>query len=184
MTQPTLFHTDAIVAGRSASATISACGRYRYALERTTGITGPNIAWVAMNPSTADATKDDPTIRKVIGFSRQAGYGVALVVNLFAYRAKDVRECRLHVRSGDAEGPDNCAAIMAAASIADAVVCAWGPKPWAYDQADRVLAWLEEHPGGPPALLCVGTAKGGAPLHPLFVPYEAGLRPFNPRRRA
>ena len=181
MTQSSLlFHRTGTVAGRAASATISTCGRYRYSLERATGIVGPNVAWVMINPSTADALTDDATIRKVVSFSRHAGYGVVLVTNLFAWRAKDVQSVRANL--ADAEGPDNCAAIMEATALCDAVVCAWGAKPWAYPQADRVLHWLEEHPAGPRRLLCVGTAKDGAPLHPLFVPYEAGLQPFATRR--
>ena len=180
MTQASLFHREGVVAGRAASAVVSACGQYRYSLERETGLPGPNVAWLMINPSTADATKDDQTIRKVVGFSRRAGYGVALVVNLFAWRDKDVRNLRTNL--ADAEGEHNCCAIMTAAAISDAVVCAWGPKPWAYEQAETTLMWLENHPDGPRRLLCVGTAKDGAPLHPLMVPYSNGLRPFTPRR--
>ncbi len=166
------------VASETKSATISPCGRYRYALERATGVVGPNVAWLMINPSTADAVKDDATIRKVVGFSARAGYGVVLVVNLFAWRSKDVREVRANMTI--AEGPWNCAAVMEAARISEAVVCAWGPKPWAYPQAKRVLGWLETHPEGPRRLLCVGRAKDGAPLHPLMPPYALGLVPFDP----
>jgi hypothetical protein len=176
--QATLFHRES-VDGLAATATISACGTYRYSLERATGIVGPNIAWLMINPSTATAEKDDHTIRKVIGFSRRAGYGVALVVNLFAWRTKDVRDLRTNL--ADAEGEENCRAIMEATAISDGVVCAWGPKRWAYEQAEQTLLWLAGHPAGPRRLLCVGTAKDGAPLHPLFVPYENGLQPFTRR---
>lgn len=71
----------------SQSASISGCERYRYALERRIpDVVGPNLCWLMLNPSTADAAKDDPTIRKVMGFTGRNGYGVALVVNLFALR--------------------------------------------------------------------------------------------------
>ncbi len=165
------------------SATISDCGKYRYALERRiVGVEGPNLCWLMLNPSTADAMKDDPTIRKVMGFTRRNGYGVALVVNLFAWRATDPDDVRTMVRTpgADPEGPHNCAAIMQAAEISDAVVCAWGAQPWARKQAARVLGWLHEHPREVPIrLLCLGTSKAGDPLHPLMPSYDGHpLRPI------
>lgn len=168
------IHTDL----GTKSATISACGRYRYALERSTGIVGGNLAWLMLNPSKAYAEKDDPTIRKVVGFTRRAGYGVALVVNLFAWRATSPRDCLANL--ADAEGEHNCAAIMAAAAISDAIVCAWGAHPWAEKQARTVLRWLDEHPREEPIrLLCLGTSKAGAPLHPLMPSYDGHpLVPF------
>jgi len=166
------------------SATISECGRYRYALERRIpDVVGPNLTWLMLNPSTADATQDDPTIRKVMGFTKRNGYGVALVVNLFALRATDPRECRRQL--ADAEGEQNCAAIMQAAAISEAVVCAWGAQPWAREQAKTVLWWLSEHPRETPIrLLCLGTSKDGDPLHPLMPSYDGHpLRPFVPGGR-
>lgn len=166
------------------TAAISACGRYRYALERRiVDVRGPNLCWLMLNPSTADATADDPTIRKVMGFTRRAGYGVALVVNLFALRATKPRDVLLDL--SDAEGPDNCRAIMEASAISDAVVCAWGAHPWAREQATEVLWWLDEHPREDPIrLLCLGTSKDGDPLHPLMPSYDGHpLRPFVPGPR-
>lgn len=158
------------------SASISSCGRYRYALERSTGIAGPNLAWLMCNPSTADAHVDDATIRKVVGFTRRNGYGVAMVANLFAWRATDPKDVLANL--ADAEGPENFRAIRQAAEIADAVVCAWGAFPWVRPQARRVLDYLSELPS-PPRLLCLGVSKDGAPLHPLMPSYDGHpLVPF------
>ena len=78
------------------SAVISPCGLYRYRLERDLGglIAGPTVAWIMVNPSTADATADDATIRKVLGFSRRLGAGRVIVGNLFAFRATDIKALR------------------------------------------------------------------------------------------
>jgi len=57
------------------STIISPCGKYRYLLERKWGIGLPCVTWIMLNPSTADAEKDDPTIRRCIGFSKAWGYG-------------------------------------------------------------------------------------------------------------
>lgn len=178
------------------SASISDCGRYRYSLERRIpNVEGLNLCWLMLNPSTADATQDDPTIRKVMGFTKRHGYGTALVVNLFAWRSTDPRAIAkmlrcgpgaVHIRRDFAEGPHNCAAIMQAAAISDAVVCAWGAQPWAQGQASRVLDWLSDHPREEPIrLLCLGTTKDGHPLHPLMPSYDGHpLVPFNAHRLA
>lgn len=156
---------------------LSKCGRYRYSLERRLpDVVGPTLCWLMLNPSTADATRDDPTIRKVVGFTRRAGYGSALVVNLFAWRATDPRE----LRDSPAEGARNRAAVIRAASVSDAVVCAWGATPWAREQAVRVLRWLAARSGAKKSpLLCLGRTKHGAPRHPLMLSYaDHPLVPF------
>jgi hypothetical protein len=129
-----------------------------------------------LNPSTADASKDDPTIRKVVEFTRRAGYGRAIVVNLFAWRATKPRDCLANL--ADAEGALNYREIMQAAREAGAVVCAWGAQPWAEEQAAAVLDWLRSSET-PIRLLCLGRTKSGAPLHPLMPSYAGHpLIPF------
>lgn len=156
------------------SAVISPCGTYRYALERSTGIQGPNVTWLMLNPSTADASKDDPTIRKVVGFSKRNGFGVAMVVNLFAWRATDPKECLANL--ADAEGHFNFKAVTEAAAISDVVICAWGRQPWAKEQAANVLGWIPDT-----GLFCLGTNGDGSPRHPLMQPYVQRIVPFDAR---
>ena len=67
------------------SAVISDCGKYRYVLERDKG-SNP-LVFLMLNPSTADASLDDPTIRRCRRFSEDNGYTGIVVVNLYAYRA-------------------------------------------------------------------------------------------------
>jgi hypothetical protein len=149
----------------------SRCGRYRYSLERRIGRRqgegASKLAWLMLNPSTADAVQDDPTIRKVIGFTRRAGFDTAVVVNLYAWRATDPRDLRRnHAR---AEGERNREAVVRAAMSSDAVVCAWGALPWVRPQAQRAMAWLADVRRV--KLLCLGRSKHGAPLHPLMLSY-------------
>ena len=68
-------------------ATISECGLYRYSLTRVWDDVLPMCIFVMLNPSTADADIDDPTIRRCINFAKREGCGSLMVVNLFAYRA-------------------------------------------------------------------------------------------------
>jgi hypothetical protein len=68
-------------------AVISECGRYRFQLWRIWDETKPLVLWIMHNPSTADENYDDPTIRRVISFSKSWGYGGVYVGNLFPYRS-------------------------------------------------------------------------------------------------
>ena len=152
------------------AATFSACGLYRYRLVRDFG--GRRTVAVCMvNPSTATAETNDPTIRRVIAFASAWGFGRLVVVNLFAYRATDIREL---ARVADPVGPENDAFIRAAAAEGEMVVVAWGVKsklpPALRTREAEVLELLAGR-----ELHCVRTTKEGAPEHPLFLPGH--LRP-------
>lgn len=160
------------------SAVISDCGRYRYRLERQTIAPSGTILWIMVNPSTADASNDDPTIRKVVGFSKLMGFNRIVVGNLFAYRATDVRELK-HV--ADPIGPDNNYHLDDMIAWADKIMFAWGPiakQPkglrdrWFH--VDRQVRLRGKKP------FCLGTAKDGHPLHPLMQPYAAEVKEWEP----
>ncbi len=143
--------------------------RYRYRLWRRWGAGRP-VVFVMLNPSTADAERDDPTIRRCAGFARAWGFGGMTVVNLFALRATDPARLR---RARDPVGRDNDHHIAAAADVASLVVVAWGVHG-ALDRRDRaVLALLA---GRRPR--CLGTTRGGHPRHPLYLPSATRSRPF------
>ncbi len=164
---PTLFpsvHCDA---------DISPDGRYRYWLTRIWDLDRPRACWIALNPSTADASVDDPTIRRCMGFSRRWGAGGIYVVNLFALRATDPRELRL---PGDPVGPDNDAYLKDAARAGFlCFVAAWGASAIAAARVEPVLAIFREHGR---LLQCLGQTKDGAPRHPLYVRADTALVPF------
>jgi len=159
------------------SAVISDCGRYRYRLERH-GLSGAGaVAWIMVNPSTADATTDDATIRKVVGFSERMGAGWLIVGNKFAYRATDIGDLhRLNPYSNEAVGPDNdrhLADIMRAAPI---VIAAWGPLaklPKSLRRRWRTICRIADEAGV--RLRCFGTAQDGQPRHPLMLAYDTPL---------
>ena len=76
------------------AADISSDGLYRWTLRRRWG-DGDDVVWVMLNPSTADANKDDPTLRRIIQFSDGWGYGGLLVVNLLPFRSSNPAEVGL-----------------------------------------------------------------------------------------
>lgn len=153
-----------------ASAVFSACDRYRYRLTRHWEPDGPTVAFVMLNPSTADEMVADPTVRRCIGFAKREGAGQLVVVNLFALRSTDPAQL---ARADDPIGPGNDQHILTAARDASLVVAAWGAHPAAADRADDVRAMLTAigHPLyriGPPT-------KDGHPRHPLYLNAETPL---------
>lgn len=164
-TTPTLALNDR-------SATISPCGTYRYDLTRRWG-SGPTALWVMLNPSTADASEDDPTIRRCISFSKREGCGRLAVVNLYAYRSSKPKGLLM---AADPIGPENLATVRRWMMDASMVVAAWGAWPLNNRRHAPArlhvegLATMHGHD-----MVCLGTTKAGAPRHPLYV---KGDQPF------
>jgi hypothetical protein len=149
---------------------ISECQRYRYHLWRVVlGLHSSRCLFVMLNPSTADTTSDDPTIRKCRGFCQRWGFGVLSVVNLFAFRSTDP-----HGLLGieDPTGPRNDWFILNEANKSDRIVLAWGSHPDLGDtftsRSMSVQRLLVEHA---PKVITLGRCKNGSPRHPLMVPY-------------
>ena len=156
------------------SATLSDDGRYRYRLSRTLG-DGERMAWIMLNPSTADALVDDPTIRRCMGFARREGYDGIEVINLFAYRSPNPEDVYESAMAGiNVVGPDNGAAWEAVLHDCGIgmVVAAWGA-----DKTARVLRspLYEWHTGG---WFCLGTTASGAPRHPLYLKGDTEFVPW------
>lgn len=159
---------------------------HRYALSRRWDSRGP-LVMLLLNPSTADAMVNDPTISRAVLRARREGFGGLLVVNLFAWRATYPD----HLISAEADhedivGPDNDEAIRTAAQIAHAggrmLVAGWGApsRPalrrlvdW---RMDTVVPMIREIlPIG-----CIGTAANGWPRHPLYVKNSAPIVEWRP----
>jgi hypothetical protein len=156
------------------SAVISECGLYRYRLERDIGRYGNTaLAFIMVNPSTADARQDDPTIRKCMGFAERNGFGRLIVGNKFAFRATDVKAL---IKADNAIGPENDAHLERIMRDADILVAAWGPlgklPRWLRSRWYAIAA-IAERVGKP--LHCFGTAQDGHPRHPLMLPYDTAL---------
>ena len=156
------------------SAVVSDCGRYRYCLRREWEDRLPRVCFVMLNPSTADGTEDDPTVRRCIGFARRWGFGSLLIVNLFAYRATRPSDLPKYCLGVDGPvGPDNDDYIRRACIESDALVLAWGQSgPDKRLRVAEVLRMVKEIGKTP---LCLGTTLDGSPRHPLYVAADADL---------
>lgn len=158
------------------TATLSSDRLYRYALTRRWGDDPRYVLWVMLNPSSADADTDDPTIRRCRGLSAEHGYDALAVVNLFAVRSSNPARLAAY---RDPVGPDNDAHIIRQAANAELVICAWGAMPLARARAREVLRLLADVDSevGRVDLRCCGITRSGAPKHPLYL--RAGT-PFTP----
>lgn len=159
-------------------ANISGCRQYRYELSRRWA-DGPLMVFVMLNPSTADAAVDDPTIRRCMHFARREGLDGINVVNLFAFRTPSPAAMKA---ASDPIGPDNDAYLARVFLSASAwnvpVVAAWG----AHGSFKRRDARVYQIAKGEGVLLhCFGVTKDGAPKHPLYLPNDAPLVGWSPR---
>lgn len=171
MSEDTLFDTPASVeGGHAGGATFDETGCYRYDLRREIG-DGPWIGWVMLNPSTADATKLDPTLRRVARYSRDWGYGGFYVRNLFALRTTDPAGLR---EVSDPIGPDNDEWLRSLVTEVETVIVGWGTGR--YPRLGRPERWQHVADILAPAIpACLATAKDGQPCHPLY--QKADLTP-------
>lgn len=121
------------------------------------------LLWVMLNPSTADADRNDATMRRVLAFSREWGWLRVDVVNLFSLVSTSPKVLKEEHRHGCATNEQNDLAIINAAHRADRVICAWGSLPFAGAavRRDEVLNMV----GG--VFYCLGTTAKGEPVHPL-----------------
>lgn len=159
------MHGDLPDPGYGSRAMLSHDGVYRYELSRRWA-DGPAATFIMLNPSTADATLDDPTIRKCIGFAKRWKMGGIFVVNLFALRSTNPDALKTHV---DPVGIENGVVIHDAVVRSRVVIVAWGTKGNLMNRDDKIIELLEMVGRDP---LCLGITKGGFPKHPLYVSYE------------
>ena len=138
------------------TALLSEDEQYRYQLLRVWDETLPRVLFVMLNPSTADATKDDPTIRRVISFAKSWGYGGVYVGNLFAFRSTDPKGLKYVT---DPIGENNIQHIQTMVGLVDKIIYAWGNN-------QKEPKWLSELV---PTPYCIDISKKGVPKHPLYL---------------
>lgn len=152
-------------------ASIDETGKYRYSLYRDWGLFGESncqVAWIMLNPSTADAEQDDPTIRRCMRFSTLWGYDSLVVVNLYALRATNPKNLLLDHSPMGARNPDY---IKMAIRESQLVVAAWGAFKLGVPDALKPILHNTN-------LWCLGTTKMGSPKHPLYVKATTVRTPY------
>lgn len=145
--------------------------------------TPKSVLFIMLNPSTADAEVDDPTIRRCVGFAKGWGYDRLEVVNLFAYRTKSPAELLALGDADDPVGPQNSSVIRHLiegrkeffGGGVDKIICAWGAHGTHLGQDETVLGWLSNAPR-----FALKLSKDGHPGHPLYLPATSMPFEFRP----
>ncbi len=148
------------------TATLSDNRKYRYTLWRTWEYEKSYVVFIGLNPSTADETEDDPTIRRCIGYVKSWGYGSLCMVNLFAYRATNPIDMRIQL---DPIGPENDTFIFDVCKQAMLVIAAWGTQGDCFQRDQEIIRLI-------PGLYILKLTKQGFPAHPLYL--SKNLKPI------
>jgi|GEM_PF-112147 len=150
-------------------AVLSSDGQYRYILWRIWDTNKPLLNIIGLNPSTADATEDDPTILRCIGFAEREGFGGLLMTNLFAYRATEPNDM---MQADDPVGPENDHHVREVAQKSAQVLLAWGNGGRFIERATQVLGLLQRE------CHCLGITALGEPRHPLYLRKDEPMVPY------
>jgi hypothetical protein len=157
-------------------ADISDCGQYRYCLSRIWAPDQQFLLFIGLNPSTADKQEDDPTIRRLINFTHDWGYGGFFIGNLFAFRSPQPTDL---LKAEDPVGPRNDWHLEQMARRAEKTVFVWGHKGCLQERDTVVKALF-------PIAYCIARSKPPReyPRHPLYLSKDCRLQPFfEPRGR-
>lgn len=153
-------------------AVFSPCRTYRYILWRQWGSL-PFLMVVGLNPSTADETADDPTLRRCIGFAKRENMGALCMTNVYAYRSTDPATLP-QVGWSLAVGGENSRWLTECAKRASLIICAWGKHARQHDRetVTKILTQNNER------VMCLGKNLDGTPKHPLYLPANSPLLTF------
>lgn len=148
------------------SAIISDCNQYRYLLSRVWDESKPLIMFMMLNPSTADADIDDPTIRRCIGFAKSWDYGGIYVGNLFAFRATIPKDLILQI---DPIGKHNIFYLKTMEAKCEGVVYSWGNSPIVRRLQKLFPNYDPLYTYRPSVKYYIELSKDGTPKHPLYL---------------
>ena len=148
-------------------------GDFRYHLWRSQAEGEKSLCLIMLNPSTADVTENDQTIRKVIGFASRLGFRAIDVLNLYGYRATNPIRLRIADFPVGARNDETIREVLTGPYVARVVV-AWGIHA-KRSRAKEVLQLIRDCGHAPEAL---AVTKGGFPAHPLYLPYTCKPKPF------
>lgn len=160
------------------SALFNRKGNHRKVLIRSWNGNYPTklCTFVMLNPSTAGATEDDPTVRRCIGFAMREGCKALRIVNLFTYRATDPKELLLVDKPKKLNTYDADIYINEAARDSGLIIAGWGAlHPSLEWRAAEVLELFKDHKAN---VWCLGKTAGDQPKHPLYLSKDETLLPY------
>jgi hypothetical protein len=145
---------------------LSPCRSYRYTLDRIWDTTKSSVLFILFNPSTADETHDDPTLRRCIHFAQSWGYGALRIVNLYSLRTSNPKTLHAHPLP---KGPDHDLYFQQSLLSHQDILCAWGLK------GGSISCHFKP---GSHRIFHLGINKDGSPKHPLYLPARSQKIPW------
>lgn len=154
----------------NSGAKFSCCDVYRYSLWRRPQWSGyeRQVMFIGLNPSTADAIVDDPTIRRCRGFMESFGMASMIMCNAYAFRATDPADM---LAAEFPVGSYNDQSLADCSRQAALVIAAWGNHITSERQLE--VCELIQKP-----VMCLGKNKNGTPKHPLYLSKETQCERF------
>ena len=147
--------------------------------------------FIGLNPSQANSVINDKTLTRIINFSSRWNYKNIYVINLFGLISKSPSQL---LKNKDPVGRNNDLIILKVLEFwRENINCdlwlGWGDKEKLYKR-DRIvlkiikvikdLSKLESKENNySRRVLSLGVCKKGSPRHPLYMPNESFLKPFN-----
>lgn len=168
-------------------ATFSDDGRHRYLLGRSWR-PGRTCAFVMLNPSTADADKLDPTIRRCVGFADRWGFGTLMIANLFSYRATKPKDLfswwdgLSHAEHGEYSMANLARGILPVSFLADMVVLAWGAGGARLGVSVAMIVDAQRRAVGLDSPRALAWTSSGQPRHPLYLRGDLEPEPISKER--
>lgn len=136
------------------------------------------VLWILLNPSNANDTIDDPTIKKIVTFTDRMGFTSLSVVNLYSYISSS--PAVLWNEQTREERKDlNFAYIKAAADKATRIMFTWGDYQVAHTMGAKITAMLLAN--GNRIFYCLGKNVNGSPKHPVRLSYSTQVEVYYKR---
>lgn len=157
--------------GSEKNAIFSEDRKYRYALWRVWDSEKPKVMFIGLNPSTANENENDPTIRRVVRFAKDWGYGGVYMMNLFPIVSTDPSILTEFESSDCSEDLENMTHLLEVKRKCQHIVFAWGNFKEAIQRAKSVSGYFKD-------ATCLGINKNGTPKHPLYIKADTRLTPF------
>jgi hypothetical protein len=158
-------------------ATFSLCRVWRYDLWRSFGGEKSSVAFIGLNPSTADEKKNDPTVTRCIKYAQRWGYSKMHMLNLFGLRSTDPRELYKLTKS-DVIGFDNDSVIRSVCKDVSEIILCWGNHGRYLDRGRELFKILVKD-GFAPKMRTLKITSVGHPGHPLYLKSDIEKRPLD-----
>jgi len=146
----------------------SACKHYRYLLSRSWQQGAGRVVFIGLNPSTADAVNDDPTIKRCVDYAARWGFAHMDMVNLFSFRAT---QPELLMAAKNPVGPCNDSWLDKSIARSDLAIACWGNHGSYLNRSSLINDRY-------PQLLCLKTTARSQPAHPLYLSAALLPRPY------